>query len=192
MGALRKLRAYAAIFRNRRRDRPFDLVRLLRRRPALLLGLNAFEFAQLASGRVDVRLKAMAQTKTAALVNCEFCLDIGSAVSIQLGMSEAQLRDLSRYRISPVFDAVERLVLDLTVAMAHTPVDIPAELNEALRRQFDETQLVELVSAIAWEHYRARFNRALGIRPAGFLGDGAVCAVAEPAAVESGAPIVSA
>lgn len=72
MSMLQKLRAYGAVFRQRRRDRPFDLIRLLRRRPALMLGVNAFEMAQLASGRVDARLKALAQVKTSALVGCPF------------------------------------------------------------------------------------------------------------------------
>jgi len=29
-------------------------------------------------------------------------------------------------------------------------------------------EMVELTSAIAWEHYRGRFNQALGIQPLGF------------------------
>jgi hypothetical protein len=49
-----------------------DTIALLRRRPALLLGVNAFEMAQLACGRVDARLKALAQIKTSALIGCPF------------------------------------------------------------------------------------------------------------------------
>jgi hypothetical protein len=47
-------------------------LRLLRQRPALLLGVNAFETALMASGRTDVRLKALAQIKTSALIGCPF------------------------------------------------------------------------------------------------------------------------
>lgn len=100
-------------------------------------------------------------------------------MSRALGISEAQLRDLDRYESSPAFDRLERLVLDLAVAMAATPADIPAELGEELRRHFDEAQLVELAAAIAWENYRARFNRVFGVRPAGFLAEGAFCVLPE-------------
>jgi alkylhydroperoxidase family enzyme len=31
-----------------------------------------------------------------------------------------------------------------------------------LRRHFNEAQLVELATAIAWENYRGRFNRVFG------------------------------
>jgi hypothetical protein len=58
------------------------------------------------------------------------------------------------------------------------PVDVPPELRARLRRHFDQTQLVELAAAIAWENYRARFNRVFGIGPVGFSA-GAVCAVPE-------------
>jgi hypothetical protein len=72
MGIMQKLRAYRTAFRDRRRDRPLDLMRLLRRRPALMLGVNAFEISQFVSHGVDDRLKALAQVKTSALIGCPF------------------------------------------------------------------------------------------------------------------------
>ena len=65
-----KVKAYIGVLRKAKR--PLELLRLLRRRPALLLGVNAFEMALLASGRVDARLKALAQIKTSALIGCPF------------------------------------------------------------------------------------------------------------------------
>jgi alkylhydroperoxidase family enzyme len=95
-----------------------------------------------------------------------------------VGISEQQLLELGRYETSDAFDATERLVLDLAVAMSGTPADVPGDLRARLRARFDEPALVELVAAIAWEHYRARFNRAFGVAPAGFS-DGAFCVVPE-------------
>ena len=94
----------------------------------------------------------------------------------ELGITEAQLTELDRYRTSSAFTAEERAVLDLAVAMTQDPVEVPTETHEELRRYFDEAQLVELVAAIAWENYRARFNRALGVHAVGFS-SGAVCAL---------------
>ena len=94
-------------------------------------------------------------------------------------MSEAQLRELSRYRESDAYSETERLVLELAVEMTKTPVDIPPELLERLRACFDEGQLVELAANLAWENYRARFNRVFGIGSAGFAAEGAFCALPE-------------
>jgi alkylhydroperoxidase family enzyme len=95
-----------------------------------------------------------------------------------MGVTEEQLRDLPRYRQSGAFSADERLVLDLAVEMAKSPVDVPAELGSRLRSRFSDAQLVELAAAISWEGYRGRFNRALGVRAVGFC-EGAACALPE-------------
>lgn len=72
MKLIEKLRAYVKIVRERRRKDPPGHLRLLRQRPALLLGVAAFEAAQLGCNRVDARLKALAQIKTSALIGCPF------------------------------------------------------------------------------------------------------------------------
>ena len=38
----------------------------------------------------------------------------------------------------------------------------------ALRLRFSERELVELSAAIAWENYRARFNRTFNVEAEGF------------------------
>lgn len=58
--------------------------------------------------------------------------------------------------------------------MARTPVDVPDAVFEALRNFYDERQIVELTSALAWENYRARFDHALGVEAEGFS-EGAFC-----------------
>src|SRR5919112_1303218 len=95
-----------------------------------------------------------------------------------MGVTEQQLFDLPRYQTSGAFDNLERTVLDLAVEMAKTPTDIPVELTQQLREHLDEAQLVELAAAIAWEHYRARFNRVFGVASSGFS-EGAFCALPE-------------
>jgi alkylhydroperoxidase family enzyme len=90
------------------------------------------------------------------------------------GVTERQLHELDRFRESDAFDEQERLVIELAVEMTNTPVDVPDELFERLRATFDAEQLVEIVGAIAWENYRARFNHAFGIESDGF-DEGAVC-----------------
>jgi alkylhydroperoxidase family enzyme len=85
-----------------------------------------------------------------------------------------------RYRESDAFDAREKLVIDLAVAMTRTPADVPHSLMAALAEHFDEAQLVELAAAIAWEGYRARFNRAFDVQPVGYS-EGAACALPERA-----------
>ena len=131
--------------------------------PGVLRGYGIFEWETGRAHAVDERLKDLAMIKAAALVGCEWCLDIGSAIGAKSGISAEQLADLPRYRESDRFDETEKLVLDYAAAISATPSDVSDELFDALRACFDERQLVELTSAIAIENYRARFNWAFGI-----------------------------
>jgi hypothetical protein len=70
MGLIARLSAFLRVMR--RKKRPMETLRLLRSRPAILLGVNAFETALLASGRVKGRIKALARVKTSALIGCPF------------------------------------------------------------------------------------------------------------------------
>jgi alkylhydroperoxidase family enzyme len=83
-------------------------------------------------------------------------------------MTEEQLRDLTQFESSPHFSNREKLVLRLVTSLTSTPADVPDELFAALRIEFSERELVELTSAIAWENYRARFNRTFAIEAEGF------------------------
>ncbi len=103
-------------------------------------------------------------------------MDIGSAVGRQYGLSERQIVELAQFETSDAFDAVERLVLRLATRLAQTHVDVPAALMAELHHHLNDKQLVELVSTIAWENQRARFNRAFDVHAVGFS-EGAVCVV---------------
>ena len=81
---------------------------------------------------------------------------------------------LADFETSPALRDVEKLVVRYAVAMTATPVEVPDDLFAQLTRHFNERQLVELTSAIAWENFRARFNHAFGIEAEGFS-KGAFC-----------------
>lgn len=90
------------------------------------------------------------------------------------------MRDLGRFEESAAFDAKERLVLRLAVAMTSTPAQVDDALFADLQREFSEPQLAELSMAIAWENSRARFNRTFAVGAEGFS-EGAFCPMPERA-----------
>ena len=93
-------------------------------------------------------------------------------------MTDAKLQALGSFEEHPSLTDDERLVLHYAVGMTRTPVDVGDELFEELERRFDDGQLVELTSCIAWENYRARFVHAFGIEAEGFS-DGSFCPLPE-------------
>ena len=159
-----------------RYDRDLEPIEIVAHHRRLLAGMGAFEIALEKSHRVDERLKALAETKVALMVGCEFCIDIGSHVSARHGVTDEQLLALPYHRDADCFDETERLVIDYAEGMTRTPAEVTDELFDRLRDRFDEPQLVELTAAIAWENWRARFNWAFDIGAAGFR-EGAACPV---------------
>jgi alkylhydroperoxidase family enzyme len=164
----------------RRLGRDVDPVAVYAHAPGLLIGYGCFEQATDKQKHVEERLKVLAETKAAAVVTCEFCCDIASSIALEAGVTEQQLLALPRYRESPEFSELERLVLDYASAMSRTPTGVTDELFAAMREHFDERQMVELTNVIALENMRARFNSAFDMTPAGFT-EGLVCVVPERA-----------
>lgn len=116
MGVLGQLSFSLRVLPAARRNR-LDSLRWLGSRPPLLAAMAGYELSLLASARVPPRLKELAGLKAAALVNCEFCLDVGSEFGRAEGLAEAQLRALPTFRDSEEFDQTEKLVLELAEAM---------------------------------------------------------------------------
>lgn len=148
--------------------------------PGLLVGYGMLEQATGKQHAVPQRVKALAELKAAALVNCEFCCDIGSSLAREAGITEEEILALPNYRDSDRFDAREKLVLDYACAMSRTPTSVTDELFAQMHKHFNARQLVELTNAIALENMRGRFNSAFDMAPGGFS-EGMVCVQPEGA-----------
>jgi AhpD family alkylhydroperoxidase len=144
--------------------------------PKLLTGYGKLEQAVAKVHLLDLRHRALAELKAATTTRCEYCIDMGSRISRDWGLSDEELLALPNYRTAACFSDVDKLVLDYASAMSRTPFEVSDELFDALRAHFDVPQMVEMTHIIALENLRARFNLALGIGSAGFS-EGMVCAI---------------
>jgi AhpD family alkylhydroperoxidase len=150
--------------------------------PALLTAYGKLEQATNKLGLVDKHLRYLAELKAATMTACEYCMDLGSQIARQAGLSDQKLLAMPGYQTSDVFTEQEKLVMDYAVGMCRTPATVPDELFAALRQHFSDAQIVELTHVIALENMRGRFNRALDIGSAGYS-EGMVCVI--PAAPTS-------
>src|SRR6201997_4603754 len=144
--------------------------------PKLLAGYGKLEQAVAKVHLLDLRHRALAELKAATSTRCEYCIDLGSRISRDWGLTDEELLALPNYRAAACFSDVDKLVLDYASAMSRTPVEVSDQLFDALREHFDVPQMVELTHIIALENLRARFNLALDIGSAG-LSEGKGCAL---------------
>jgi 4-carboxymuconolactone decarboxylase len=152
----------------------------------LMYWFVAFNRAVEKPKRVPERLRELAVLKAATVVECEFCMDIGSEYARRSGLSDAQLLALHDAEASGLFDADELLVIDYARAMSVTPPEVDDQLVAALRDRYGDRGVLELTHLLAWENARARTNAALGIGAGGFS-EGKACAIAASGAVRTAA-----
>jgi alkylhydroperoxidase family enzyme len=160
----------------RRSETMLDPLRMYAHIPKLLSGYGRLEQAAAKVHLLDLRHRALAELKAATTVRCEYCIDLGSRIAHDWGLTDEDLLALPKYRSASCFSEVDKLVLDYATAMSRTPVEVSDELFDALRAHFDVPQMVELTAIIALENMRARSNLAFGIGSAGFS-EGMVCAI---------------
>jgi AhpD family alkylhydroperoxidase len=141
--------------------------------PKMMFGMGRFNQAVRKGKSVDQRLKNLVELKGAQMIGCEFCVDLGSQICRNSGLSDAELIALTSYRRSELFSEREKLALDYAVAVMRTPVEVTDQLFERLQEHFSAPQLVEITALLALVNLD-RFNAALGIESAGFS-EGMVC-----------------
>jgi alkylhydroperoxidase family enzyme len=83
-------------------------------------------------------------------------------VGRKAGLTDEKLRAVLGDDLS-IFNDRERLVIELADAMATAPANISDDLYARLCKQFSEEQLMQLSAQIAFENYRARWNRVFDV-----------------------------
>ena len=141
--------------------------------PKMMIGMGRFNQAVRKGKTVDERTKNLVELKGAQMIGCEYCVDLGSQICRNSGLSDSELLALPRYQSSDLFTEREKAALDYTVAVMRTPVEVTDELFTRVRPYFDERQLVEITALLTLVNID-RFNAAFGIGSAGFS-DGMVC-----------------
>jgi len=141
--------------------------------PKMMMGMGKFNQAVRKRKSVDERLRNLLELKGAQMIGCEFCIDLGSQICRNSGLSDEELLALPRYRQCDLFTEREKLALDYTVAVMRTPVEVSDELFARMKEHFSDEQMVEITALLTLVNLD-RFNAAFGIGSAGFS-EGMVC-----------------
>jgi len=103
------------------------------------------------------------------------------------GITDREVAELTDYRTSDAFSPLDRSVIELAELLTATPADVPEALYAEIRKAIGDA-LVELAAEIAWENYRARFNRAFEVRSQGYCQGGFCVLPARAGAQKSSSP----
>jgi len=159
--------------------------------PKMMMAMGKFNQAIRKGKSVDERIKNLAELKGAQMIGCEFCVDLGSQICRNSGLSDDELLGLAHHRDSDLFTDRDKTVLDYTIAVMRTPVEVTDELVARMQQHFTDPQIVEITALLTLVNLD-RFNAAFGIGAAGFS-EGMVCVLPDrPISVEEPSRIATA
>lgn len=113
---------------------------------------------------IPVDLRELVILRVAVLNRAQFEFDAHAPIAERAGVPTVKIGALHQPGIDPVFDARENLVLQLTDAMTRD-IEVPESLMAALRTQYGDQQLVELVATVAAYNMVSRFLVAFELHP---------------------------
>lgn len=109
-------------------------------------------------GSVPQDLKQLVAYVASSAAGCRYCQAHTSAHAAHAGTEAEKLEHAFEFETHPVFSDAERAALRLARDSALLPNLVTAAHFEALRRHFDEPQIVELVAVCALFGYLNRWN----------------------------------
>jgi alkylhydroperoxidase family enzyme len=94
-------------------------------------------------------------------------VDIRHAVGVRMGLPEAKLAALARYRESPEFAAREVAALEFAEQVARDDRAVSDVCWARLREHFSEAEVVELMFIVGYQTFASKFAKAFALAPQG-------------------------
>lgn len=113
-------------------------------------------------GRVSSALKRLVAYVSSYSTGCQYCQAHTIRAAERYGAEEEQLKNIWEYQSHPSFSDAERAALDLAIAASAVPNAVTTEIQNNVRKFWDEGEIVELMGVIALFGYLNRWNDSMG------------------------------
>ncbi len=128
------------------------------RRPQIAEAFMKLNHAVLYEGTMPEELKMLVSLIASQASGCRYCQAHMANLSSIYQASDEKIRAVWEFEASPLFTEAERSALRLASHGAAVPNQVTSEDFDAVRKHFDEGQIVELVGTIALFGYLNRWN----------------------------------
>src|SRR5487761_620512 len=163
------LQRYAFRYTRKRFGRMADPTAAAVNHGGVLVSMGAMEMGVAKTWKkISPELWGLVVQLAATRIGCSWCVDYGYYEVTNRGVAPEKIKAVTEWRDSPLFDDAERAALELAEVATDTPVAVSDDLVQRLHKHFTDPQIVELVSWVALENFRSRFNGGLGLRSQGF------------------------
>jgi AhpD family alkylhydroperoxidase len=119
-----------------------------------------------AKAGLDKQLLELVKLRVSQVNGCAFCVQHHILVSERIGVPVDKLNLVAVWREAPIFSARERAALAWAEALTFLPDGVSEEVYAEASREFSETELMYLTSAVASINVWNRFGAAYRWTPA--------------------------
>ena len=113
-------------------------------------------------GRVTSGLKRLIGYISSYTAGCNYCQAHTIRAAERYGAEVNQLENIWEYKTHPSFSEAERVALDFAFAASVIPNVVNDEIADALRKHWDEGEIVEILGVIALFGFLNRWNDSMG------------------------------
>lgn len=157
-----EIKKLADEIRSQRGGRTLHVYNMLLNAPPLAATWVPFFTAVRQKCQLDSRYRELASLRVGLANDAMYQYSAHIPFALKDGVRQAQIDALPDWRSSSEFDAVEKAVLAYTDAMTDN-VHVPDEIFDAVRKHFDEREIVELTVTIAAYNAMSRVLVALQV-----------------------------
>jgi len=119
---------------------------------------------------LDKQLVELVKLRASQINGCAFCVQHHVLLSERIGVPADKLHLVAVWREAPIFSARERAALAWAEALTLLPGGVSEEVYSEATREFSETELTYLTSAVAsinvWNRFGAAYRWTPAKRPA--------------------------
>ena len=145
---------------------PPNSVLTMMRRPAIARAFIELNRAVMANqGRVTSEFKRLVGHVASRVAGCRYCEAHTIRAAARFGEHEGadaqRLDQVWQFRASELFTPAEKAALEFACAAASVPGGVDERVAEALRRHWDDGEIVELTGVVALFGFLNRWNDAM-------------------------------
>ena len=135
-----------------------------------MFGLGAY----LAKSSIETKLQHLIEFRVSQINGCAYCLDMHSKDLRSEGETEQRLYMLSAWRESPFYSERERAALAWAEAVTTLDGQVPDEVYETAKKEFNEQELIDLTMVVvtinSWNRLNIAFRTEAGSYQPGQFG----------------------
>ena len=129
--------------------------------PELLRQFNGLAATVLGQGIIDGGLKQLIAFVSSNAAGCRYCQAHTSHTALRRGVTAEKIDAAFEFETSPLFNDAERAALRIAAYGSILPNAVEASHVEALKKHFNEREIVEIMSVISLFGYLNRWNDTL-------------------------------